>query len=170
MVSFVACVRRVRRCSARGIACPALARARFPGTPLRRYAIEATAGRGPGQSLKRGSPPRRSAVMSSDPRGASPRNLGTLPSVSWLDKEDPPGVIVFAAHPPTKRRAGHPLTEHERNPYVDPRKGVSGPSRLVSGLPAYRGERHTVCDRPNAARQAYSRMASTPHNHPTPGV
>ncbi len=28
-----------------------------------------------------------------------------------------------ATHPPTKRRAGRPLTEHERNSYVDPRKG-----------------------------------------------
>jgi hypothetical protein len=52
----------------------------------------------------------------------------------------PPGKGV-AAHPPTKRRAGHPRTEHELYPYVDPQKGVSGPSRLVSGLPAYRGER-----------------------------
>jgi hypothetical protein len=30
---------------------------------------------------------------------------------------DPKGVV---AHPPTKRSAGHPLAEHERNSYVDP--------------------------------------------------
>ncbi len=53
----------------------------------------------------------------------------------------------FATHPPTKRGAGRPLTEREGRKHVDPRKGVSGPSRLVSGLPAYSGRAATaVCD------------------------
>jgi hypothetical protein len=87
------------------------------------------------------------------------RELGCESGFQEARPPSPPGsslrVHGFAAHLPTKRRAGRLLTEHERKEYVDPLRGVSGPSRLVSGLPAYRGERPPrSAPRPGAARQA----------------
>ncbi len=98
----------------------------------------------------------------SDPAPDTPPPLGTTRTAAAPPQGPPndPTRIESAPPqvrgPPSNQAEGGPLP-HRARPQgpCRPSKGVSGPSRLVSGLPAYRGERPPrSAGRPRAARQA----------------